>query len=90
MIYHCGAGFKTQANGGFLIGSYLIISKKWSISQIKDAFGSSYLNSLRPFRDAGVGPDDFPLTVLDCLKGMERANALKWYSKTNFNSREFE
>ena len=71
------------------MGTFLIVSKNWTISQIKDAFGNSYLNSLRAFRDAGVGPDDFPLTVIDCLKGMERAVALKFYSKISFDSREF-
>ena len=72
------------------MGTFLIASKKWTVNQVKDAFGNSYLNSLKPFRDAGVGPDDFPLTVIDCLKGMERAIELKWYSKTSFDSREFE
>ena len=80
VIHHCSPNFKTECNGAFLIGSYLIISKSWSIKQIQDAFGASYLNSLRPFRDAGVGPDDFPLTVVDCLKGIERAVQLNWYS----------
>lgn len=37
-----------------------------------------------------MGPDDFPLTVLDCLKGMERALQLNWYSKASFDSFEFE
>lgn len=55
------------------MGSFLIVSKKWTINEVKEAFGNSYLNSLRPYRDAGIGPDDFPLSVIDCLKGMERA-----------------
>jgi hypothetical protein len=55
------------------MGCFLIVSKKWTIKQITDAFGNFYLQSLRPYRDAGVGPDDFPLTVIDCLKGFERA-----------------
>jgi len=57
---------------------------------VKDAFGAAYLNRLRPFRDAGVGPDDFPLTVIDCLKGMDRAKQLNWYSKQSFDCYEFE
>ena len=55
------------------MGAYLIISQKWSVSQVKESLGESYLRSLKPFRDAGVGPDNFPLTVVDCLKGIERA-----------------
>ena len=85
VVHHCGQSFKHQANGSFLMGAYLIISKNWSISQVKDGLGDGYLRSLRPFRDAGVGPDDFPLTVVDCLKGLERAIQLNWYGKNNFN-----
>ena len=29
------------------------------------------LNGCRPFRDAGIGPSDFPLTVIDVLDGLE-------------------
>mmetsp|Transcript_1294 Transcript_1294/g.1743 ORF Transcript_1294/g.1743 Transcript_1294/m.1743 type:complete len:238 (-) Transcript_1294:2041-2754(-) len=90
VIHHCSPSYKAEANGTFLMGCYLIISQKWSIKQISDAFGGSYLNSLRPFRDAGVGPDDFPLTVIDCIKGMERAVQLNWYSKGGFDCFEFE
>lgn len=80
VVHHCSPGHKTEANGAFLIGSFLIISKGWPISKIEDALGAAYLHSLKPFRDAGVGPDDFPLTVIDCLKGIERALALNWYN----------
>ena len=90
MIHHCGQSYKHQANGSFLIGCFLISSKNWSVSKVKDALGASYLSALRPFRDAGVGPDDFPLTVIDCLKGFARARELKWYTKASFDCFEFE
>ena len=73
-----------------MMGCFLIISKKWSVDQVGKALGESYLRSLRPYRDAGVGPDDFPLTVIDCLRGMERAIQLGWYNKTGFDCFEFE
>ena len=37
-----------------------------------------------------MGPDDFPLTVVDCLKGIERAIQLNWFSVGNFDCFEFE
>ena len=45
---------------------------------------------MRPFRDAGVGPDDFPLTVIDCLNGINRACELNWFSVVGFDCYEFE
>ena len=90
VVHHCGQSFKYEANGAFLIGSYLIVSKKWTVNEVVDALGKAYLSRLRPFRDAGVGADDFPLTVIDCLHGMMRAIQLKWYSKRGFDCSEFE
>ena len=55
------------------MGTFLIIRKNQSIQSVKELFGTQLLSSLQPFRDAGVGPDDFPLTVIDCWKGLERA-----------------
>ena len=90
VVHHCGQSFKYEANGAFLMGSYLIVAKKWTVKRVSDAFGTAYLNRLRPFRDAGVGADDFPLTVIDCLDGIQRAVQLNWYSKRGFNCSEFE
>ena len=73
VVYHCSPGFEHEANGAFLIGAYLIVSKYWKIQQVEDALGACYLRRLRAFRDAGLGPDNFPLTVIDCLKGLSRA-----------------
>ena len=70
VVHHCGHGYRQQANACFLMGCFLLISQKWSIEKIENAFGGTYLGSLRTFRDAGIGPDDFPLTVVDCLQGM--------------------
>ena len=89
-MHHCSSNYKHEANAAFLIGCYLIISKDWSVEQVSEALGASYVRSLRPFRDAGIGPDDFPLTVIDCLHGIDRAIQLNWYSKSGFDCREFE
>ena len=80
MLHHTGTNFKTQANAAFLMGAYLITRKNQSVQKVKELFTNQYLSSLQPYRDAGVGPDDFPLTVVDCLRGLERAVELGWYS----------
>ena len=72
------------------MGAYLMISQKWSIAQVKEALGSAFLASLKPFRDAGIGPDNYPITVIDCLEGLHRAMQLNWYSKSSFDCYEFE
>lgn len=32
VVYHCQPSFKCEANGAFLIGSFLLICKNWSIA----------------------------------------------------------
>jgi hypothetical protein len=73
VVFHASPGFKTMANACFLLGAYLLICEKFSIAKIKKAIGEDLLCNLHPFRDAGVGADNFPITVIDCLSGLKRA-----------------
>lgn len=47
-------------------------------------------SSLVPFRDAGEEPNDFELTVADCLRGLEKAVQLGWYNFSTFDYKEYE
>jgi len=90
VVHACSTQFAKQANAVFLHAGFLLIVKGYSINKIADIFGSSYLDGLVTFRDAGVGPDDFPLTVIDCLKGLQRAIELDFYSYSKFDLYDFE
>ena len=76
MLHHTGTNFRTQANAVFLMGAFLIIRKNQSVQSVKELFGSQFLSSLQPFRDAGVGPDDFPRKAgdddMDAIEGAAR------------------
>ena len=41
--------------------------------------------SLKPFRDASTLPSLFDLTVLDCLRGLEKGMSLGWFSMETFD-----
>lgn len=43
-----------------------------------------------PFRDAGTEVNSFECTVLDCLKGLEKAVAHGWYKPISFDYKEYE
>lgn len=43
-----------------------------------------------PFVDAGEEPSDFHITVLDCLRGIEKAIALGWYEFRKFDYKLYE
>ena len=37
-----------------------------------------------PFRDAGIGPADYPITVKDVLRGLEIGMENKWITNDRF------
>jgi cell division cycle 14 len=43
-----------------------------------------------PFKDAGEEPTNYECTVLDCLKGLEKAIKLGWYNFSKFDYKEYE
>lgn len=48
-------------------------------------------SDLQFFWDAGETPSfDFRISILDCLKGLEKAISLGWYNSLNFNYKEYE
>lgn len=90
VVHQCSPGQKTTTNAALLVAAYLLVIEKFPIHKIKQAFGDDYLESLHPFRDAGVQPCRFPLTVIDCLNGLKRAIELGWYQHERFNATEFD
>jgi cell division cycle 14 len=45
---------------------------------------------LVPFVDAGEEPGDYECTVLDCLKGLEKAIEFGWYEFRKFDYKQYE
>jgi hypothetical protein len=44
------------------------------------------MNNLITYRDAGVGPDDFPIKVSDCLGALSKAIEMGWYNYNSFSA----
>jgi hypothetical protein len=51
---------------------------KMTTQDIIHAFGENYLSSLLPFRDAGVSPADYQITVVDILVGLHLGRTYGW------------
>ena len=90
MLHYCSTQYAKKANAVYLMAGYLLVVKKWAVNKIIDTFGRSFLSGLETFRDAGIGPDDFPITIEDCLKGLKRAIELGFYTYSSFNLHSFE
>ena len=77
-----------RSNAALLMGAFQIIVCKRSA---KDAWAPfSMLPTFLEFRDAGYGSCTYKCTVLHCLKGLEKAIELSWFSYSKFNLEEYE
>lgn len=69
--------------------AYLVICEKYSATQAFSFF-ERFSTTFVHFCDAGENPSDFELTILDSLRGIERAIELGWYDFKKFDHKEFE
>ncbi len=80
----------TRTNCAFLIASFLVIEVGFSAEQAWEPFQRMGNDAFATFRDASTGPQDYNLTPLSCLKGLEKAISLGWYSYDTFNIEAYE
>lgn len=71
------------------MAAFMVVCYHYSAEEAWDLF-SSLKTSLVPFRDAGEEPSNFECTVLDCLKGLQRAIELGWYNYRKFDHKVYE
>lgn len=64
---------------------YLNIDAEEAFKPIRPMAGQ-----LRPFRDAANTQTTYDLTVLDCLKGIQRASEMGWFDYSSFNAEVWE
>ena len=89
IFHHCSPHYYKQSNAVFLMGCYMLICHGYNSIQAHDFF-KHISSQLIPFRDAGEDYNSFELSVLDCLRGLEKAIQLQWYNFKQFNYKEYE
>ena len=72
-----------RANAAYLMGAFQILILHRSASESWYRF--SRLPEFLPFRDATDGISYHDCTILNCLKGIEKAIKLNWFSMDNFD-----
>jgi cell division cycle 14 len=70
------------------MGCYMIIINGKTAEEAWRTF-SPYHNKFVPFRDATMGTCTYKCTIYDCLKGLEIAMGLGWYSYKDFDVQEY-
>lgn len=91
LVHYSSQDPKLRANAAFLISAYMVIVERCSA---ETAFAP--LRSLRVpllhFRDVSTGkaPSNFPLRVLDCLQGLQKAIELGLFHWEKFDVETYE
>lgn len=89
IIHYCSRDPKKRANAAYLICAYQVVILRKSAEQAFASFRDIYPPFL-PFRDATTCASSFPLTVQDCVKGLQTAIELGWFDFKTFNAEAYE
>lgn len=88
-IYHYTSLLPAKrANAAFLMGAFQIIILNKTANDAWKPFIT--LPPFIDFRDASYGSCSYNCTILHCLKGLEKAISLGWYSTRTFNLHDYE
>mmetsp|Transcript_32095 Transcript_32095/g.70220 ORF Transcript_32095/g.70220 Transcript_32095/m.70220 type:complete len:457 (-) Transcript_32095:83-1453(-) len=89
VIHYCSHDPKKRANAACLIAAYQVIVLGKSAEVAYEPFSGIYPPFL-PFRDAICGVCTFHLTILDCLKGIEKSIEIRWFNYHRFDVESYE
>ena len=91
IIHHTSSLSKqAQANACFLMGAFMVIVLDRGAEEAWNAF-ETYHDELIAFRDAAKTEEvTYKCEIYHCLKGLEIAIRLKWYSFENFDAEEYK
>eukprot|EP00746_Dinoflagellata_sp_MGD_P147124 gnl/MRDRNA2_/MRDRNA2_79506_c0_seq1.p1 gnl/MRDRNA2_/MRDRNA2_79506_c0~~gnl/MRDRNA2_/MRDRNA2_79506_c0_seq1.p1 ORF type:complete len:485 (+),score=79.40 gnl/MRDRNA2_/MRDRNA2_79506_c0_seq1:84-1538(+) len=90
IVHYCSKDLQKKANAAYLIGAYRVAVQGVSAEEAYAPFQEMEPPFL-PFRDASCNIHcDFPLTILDCLCGLEKSIKLGWFNWQSFDCASYD
>jgi protein-tyrosine phosphatase len=90
VLYHYTAKDQhKRANGAYLIAAYTLLRLHRSVEQSFQPFLGCY-PPFTPFRDASFGLCTYTVSVLDCLKGLQKAVRCGFFDVGKFDAQSYE
>ena len=83
--YYAESDGPRRTNAVFLLGAYLVIVHRWQPEQAIQVFQGLGPGLLQGYKHALNAPSDFRLSVLDCLRGLQKAVQSKWFDLETFD-----
>lgn len=89
--FYCNLIPQKISNAVLLAASFRLIHLKMTAEESLKPFSPILRDKslIIPFRDASSFPSTYDLTILSCLKGLEKAISLGWYNPLNFDCQEW-
>jgi cell division cycle 14 len=78
LVFCAEAGPRSLTNAAFLLGAFLLLRRGAAPDDAHARFAAIPRARLEDFRDATYGPADFRLRLIDCWRGLARAQRLGW------------
>jgi len=88
LAYYCSADDAEFTNTAFLLGAYLVLVEEQTPEQVASLFAG--LPAIMPFRDATFSGKIYPISLLDCFRGLRKATEMGWFSLESFRIQEYE
>lgn len=90
VLYHyTGPKPEQIANSCLLICAFQVLIMGMQADEVWRNFTAKYRAPIVDFIEAGYKPTDYKCTILDCLRGLEFAVKLGWFSLGTFNIKEY-
>lgn len=89
IIHACSVDVAKRANAACLIACFSMIALGKSANEAWLPF-SNLPTPFTAYRDASYGSCTYPCTVLDCLRGLEKAMQLGWFQYKSFDITDYE
>lgn len=90
LVYYFPSSYDYASNAAFLLSAYLVIDHGFAPQDAVKPFETILHSPILPFRDATFAPSTFPLSITDCLRGLNKAMNLGWLDPKNFNIKEYD
>jgi cell division cycle 14 len=82
---------ESQANASFLLGALLVVMFSWTPEEASEPFtGRSAPFTLKPFHDATFAKASYPLSLVDCLRGISKSMKIGWFDPKKFDIEVYE
>lgn len=89
IVHYTCIDIHKRANAAYLMVAFCVVILGWSPEAAAGLF--EHLQSpLLPFRDATYGTCSFPLTIMDCARGLNKAISLGWFDFDMFDIATYE